>query len=94
MIEILLPVGRNTRHILGDVRERMTERFGGVTMHLKAPAEGLWANEGSVDHDDIVVIEVMTDDLDPTWWAVCREELEERLDQEEIVIRATTIQRL
>ena len=51
-------------------------------------------DEGAVDHDDIVVIEVMTDDLDSTWWAAFRSELEERLDQEEIVIRATAIERL
>lgn len=94
MIEILLPVEGNTRDLLGTVRERLVKRFGGVTMHLKAPAEGLWVDEGTVDHDDIVVIEVMTDDLDSTWWAAFRSELEERLDQEEIVIRATAIERL
>jgi hypothetical protein len=95
LVAILLPLsGDNGRVDLKQVRDELTELFGGVTMHINAPAEGVWENEGGVDRDNIIVIEVMTDDLDRRWWAAYREELEHRLDQEEIVIRATSIERL
>ncbi|MCB5203724.1 hypothetical protein LH464_14690 [Neorhizobium sp. T786] len=94
LIEILLPVGNDAQPVLTDVRAKLTETFGGVTMHINAPAEGLWVNGGDIDRDTIVVVEVMTEDLDPAWWASYRKDLEDRLDQEEIVIRASEIQRL
>jgi hypothetical protein len=36
----------------------------------------------------------MTDELDRKWWAAYRKELELRLDQEEIVVRASEVERL
>lgn len=63
-------------------------------MHVNAPAEGLWVNDGDIDRDRIVVVEVMTEDLNQAWWATFRKELEDRLEQEEIIIRASEILRL
>lgn len=94
LIEILLPVGNDAQPLLTDVRDKLTETFGGVTMHVHAPAEGLWVNDGDIAGDRIVVVEVMTEILNPAWWATYRKELEDRLDQEEIVIRASEMQRL
>ncbi len=94
LIEILLPVGDEVGSTLARVRDELSETFGGVTMHANAPAEGLWENRGDVSRDRIVVVEVMTDAIDPGWWATYRRELEARLDQQEIVIRATEIRRL
>ncbi|MGV2103960.1 hypothetical protein [Rhizobium sp. 21-4511-3d] len=95
LVEILLPVtGDDGRTVLERARNELTEEFGGVTMHLNAPAEGLWENDGDVDRDRIVVVEVMTDELDRQWWAAFRRELEARLDQDEIVIRAAQVERL
>ncbi|OWV74489.1 hypothetical protein ATY76_28135 [Rhizobium sp. R339] len=94
LVEVLLPVDGDAGPILEEIRGKLTETFGGVTMHVTAPAEGLWMNEGDVDRDRIVVVEVMTDDLDRRWWAAYRKELESRLDQEEIVVRASEVERL
>lgn len=94
LIEILLPVGKDAQPVLIEVRDKLAEAFGGVTMHANAPAEGLWENDGDIDRDKIVVVEVMADDLNRAWWAAFREELEARADQKEIVIRASEIQRL
>lgn len=94
LIEILLPVGSEARPLLTEVRDKLTETFGGVTMHVNAPAEGLWVNDGDIDRDRIVVVEVMTEDLNQAWWATFRKELEDRLEQEEIIIRASEIRRL
>ena len=95
LIEILLPVTQTLDHRQLDiVRSELTSRFGGVTLHLNSPAEGLWENNGDLERDRIVVIEVMTDGLDRSWWAQYRQELERRFLQEEIAIRAVQFIRL
>ena len=45
-------------------------------------------------HDDIVVFQVITETLDRRRRATCRETLEKEFDQDEILIRATAIERL
>lgn len=100
LVQILLPVYDNTgrRHhdeLLVDVRRELTERFGGVTAYIRSPASGAWLREdGSVDRDQMVMVEVMTDTLQPEWWTAYRRSLEVRFVQDEIVIRALTTQRL
>jgi hypothetical protein len=60
LIELLLPVTQNLdQRILDTVRSELTTGFGGVTLHLISPAEGLWDNNGDLERDNIVVVEVM-----------------------------------
>ena len=40
--------------------------------------------------DDIVILEVMTDDLDRAWWGSFRKDLERRFRQESVIVRALT----
>ncbi|RXT30169.1 hypothetical protein B5P46_02195 [Rhizobium leguminosarum] len=96
LVEILLPIirGRRSRTNLDSVRKELTERFGGITLHINAPAEGLWEDGGDVEEDRIIVVEVMVDDLDRPWWSSYRADLEARFRQEEIVLRAVVIERL
>lgn len=96
LVEILLPVthSRRNRTNLDLVRDELTEKFGGVTLHINSPAEGLWEDGGDIERDRIVVAEVMTDDIDRSWWSSYRRELEARFRQEKILIRATPIERL
>ena len=100
LVEILLPVrdpdGRPfERAIYDGLAQRLIERFGGLTAHSRAPAAGLWKEDsGATQRDDIVVYEVMVEALEPAWWAALRRELEERLHQDEIVIRSHEIRRL
>jgi hypothetical protein len=99
-VQILLPVYDNEgrafgREAFARVREELTERFGGVTAHLRSPAEGAWRDPaGGVDRDDVVILEVMADELDRGWWAEYKAELEERFRQDEVVVRATEMERL
>ena len=99
-IQLLLPLYDNEgrafgREAFAQVREELTERFGGVTAHLRSPAEGAWRDpDGGVDRDDVVILEVMADELDRGWWAQYRAELEERFRQDEVVVRATEMERL
>jgi hypothetical protein len=47
-----------------------------------------------VHHDDVIVVEVMTESLDRAWWSGYRKELAARFRQEELVIRATPMETL
>jgi hypothetical protein len=100
LVECLLPVADNAgTHISKDefehVRRELTERFGGMTAYTRSPASGLWADEsGRVHQDEVVSFEVMTETLDRDWWRAYREKLERRFRQQEIVVRATSFERL
>lgn len=96
-MQILLPIANNEGQPFGDevfvnTRAELTERFGGLTAHLRAPARGLWkAGDGDISRDDIVILEVMAESLDAAWWRAYRSTLEARFQQDVIVVRATAI---
>ena len=96
LIQILLPLFDNTgRHfaeeLFSKVRQELTERFGGLTAFTRAPAQGVWKDEGETRHDEIVVFEVMADELDAAWWRGYRKALEQEFRQNTIVIRAQPV---
>lgn len=93
LVEVLLPTGSS--HLLEAVRVELTEHFGGVTAFSRAPALGLWRDtEGTVQRDDIVVMEIMVPRLDRAWWHAYRRELQRRFAQRDVVVRAAKVQRL
>ncbi len=94
LVEILLPLTADARDHIELMRDELVEKFGGVTMHVNTPAEGLWTDKGKVEHDKVVVVEVMTDQLDHEWWRNYRKKLEAQLAQKEIIVRASKCQRL
>ncbi|WP_105386537.1 hypothetical protein [Neorhizobium alkalisoli] len=95
LVEILLPITKLIKsQDLEDLRLQLTDHFGGVTLRVNPPAEGLWDDGDTVERDRIVVVEVMTDELDRPWWAKYRRLLEAKFAQNEIVVRAMTMQRL
>ena len=100
LVELLLPLydrdgERFPRSHFDAVVEELTQRFGGLTAHVRAPAKGLWEEpSGRTLRDDIVIYEVMVDALDAAWWSQYRRRLEERFSQDELVVRAQEIRRL
>jgi hypothetical protein len=97
LIQILLPLTEEkaaSASTFGQLREELTAKFGGLTFHRNAPAQGLWDDAGEVQEDTIVIAEVMAEEVDYQWWQRYREELEGRFQQKEIVIRAITATRL
>jgi len=101
LVQILLPIHDNhgeefPRQEYSRVREELTERFGGLTVYTRAPAEGHWKpnDNQTASRDDIVIFEVMAGELDPEWWRKYRHDLEERFRQDEIMIRAQQTQLL
>jgi hypothetical protein len=100
LIELLLPLYDNQARPFGAgafaaVRRELVERFGGVTAHAQAPAQGLWEDANRrVQRDEVIVFEVMAEALDRDWWSAFRRRLEREFRQQELVIRATDIQKL
>jgi len=100
LIQLLLPLSTNDGHPqpherFSEVRRVLTERFGGVTAYTHAPAEGIWKDDRGCDvYDAMVIVEVMAGDLDLAWWRAFRKELERDFEQEEILVRATSITQL
>lgn len=94
LVQLLLPVYDNDgtpfpATLYAEVRRELTDRFGGVTAWVRAPASGTWKeDDGDVVRDDIVVYEVMVEAVDEGWWRDCRERLRRRFRQEELVVRA------
>jgi hypothetical protein len=100
LVQILLPLYDNEQQpqppaSFRDVQKELTEQFGGLTAYTRAPAQGLWKQNGNhTTRDDIVIFEVMAEELDAAWWGEYRQQLESRFRQEQIVIRAQQTQLL
>ncbi len=101
LIQVLLPLYDNDANplppaLFQQVRSELSSRFGGLTVYSQSPAEGLWQEEehDRPVHDELILFEVMTEQLDRPWWSDYRQQLETRFEQEEIVIRAHGITRL
>ena len=96
LVQILLPLYDNEGHEFEareylELRSELADRFGGVTAYTRAPARGVWKGDsGETSRDDIVIFEVMTEELDRTWWTTFRKQLERRFRQESVIVRALT----
>jgi hypothetical protein len=96
LVEIFLPLSDNdgNRFAAGtfaEVRRELTEKFGGLTAFSRAPAEGTDTEGGRPRHDELVVFEVMTEQLDRAWWSAYRSQLEHRFRQQRILIRRSEV---
>lgn len=94
LIEVFLPLedgdGRDVpRQRIEEIVAELAKRFGGATAFTRSPAKGLWKERAALAEDRIVIVEVMTDEIDPEWWGRYRRALEIELRQERILIRAT-----
>lgn len=97
LVQLLLPIktpDATSRRSFETVLAELTEEFGGATAYLQSPASGLWQNQGEVDRDRIVMLEVMADNFDREWWTSYRRALERYFGEEEIVIRAISAERV
>jgi hypothetical protein len=94
LVQLFLPLRDSTgtpfdRALFAQVRDELTEAFGGVTAYQRAPAVGLWeAPDGDVERDDVVLVEVMAANVDHRWWNEYRKVLEERFAQDAVLVRA------
>jgi len=95
LIQIFLPfnVGDARQMIeIEAVESELLDRFGGV--NINSPAKGLWDSGAGVERDKIIVVEIMTEELDLGCWHNYRQQLERTFDQDEILIRAAQVSQL
>jgi hypothetical protein len=96
LIQLLLPV-RSAAHpegssALAQTRRELAERFDGLTAYLRSPAKGWWtAPDGQVEQDDVVMVEVVTQTFDRTWWRAYTATLAERFHQDAIHLRSVPV---
>lgn len=96
LIHVLLPLNDNDgkpldQGLFRSVATELTERFGGLTAHTRAPAEGRWKDGDGTSKDEIVIYEVMAESLDASWWQAYRKDLERRFRQEKVIVRAQEV---
>lgn len=98
LIQLLLPLYDNDgqalpKSLFAEVRVELTQQFGGLTAHTRAPVKGLWReDDDSAVRDDLIIYEVLAPELDRTWWRDYRTSLETRFRQEQVLIRAQSIE--
>jgi hypothetical protein len=101
LVQLLIPLTDNEgapfpASVFATLRDELSSAFGGLTAYTRSPAVGLWRtdDDAAPQRDDIIVYEVLVDDLDRAWWAAYRQELERRFAQDELMIRAHSVDRL
>ena len=96
LVQLLLPLYDNagrrfSKSKLNRVKALLSREFGGITVYMRAPAEGLSEQAEGVVRDAIVIFEVMTAKLDRRWWKKYRADLEKEFRQDRIIVRASAI---
>jgi hypothetical protein len=96
LVQIFLPLYDNNgrrlpKALYSRQRDRLVERFGGLTAHTRSPAQGLWRTGERVKRDDLVIFEVMIRRVDRKWWMEYRYRLEKRFKQKELLVRVQDV---
>jgi hypothetical protein len=96
LIQLLLPLYSNAgvpfeQTLFIDVRNELVDRFGGITAYTRAPVNGLWQESARLVRDDLIIYEIMVEALDEDWWRDYRILLENRFQQESLVVRTHQI---
>jgi hypothetical protein len=96
LIQLLLPTGTSGDSAvtaLAETRRELVDRFKGVTAYVRSPAKGLWtAPDGQTEADDVVMVEVVTDTFDRSWWRTYSATLAQRFAQDTIHVRALPVE--
>jgi hypothetical protein len=78
---------------IAQTQRELAERFSGITAYLRSPAKGLWtAPDGQLEQDEVVMVEVVTEAFDRSWWRTYTATLCDRFQQQTIHIRAMPIE--
>jgi hypothetical protein len=77
-----------------DGRRFEPSRFAALRSDLTQRFEGVTREHGKTVHDNIIIFEVMVESLDRDWWACLRKNLENEFVQDEILIRAASVEKL
>ncbi len=77
--------------VLGRIKQQLAEVFGGYT-HMKQSSEGAWKYAGRTFYDEITIVKVLDKgDIDFDW-VKFRQQLEDDLQQESVLIIERDVQ--
>lgn len=100
LIQLLVPVydsegKRFPARYYSQLQRKLTDKFGGLTIYSRNPAEGFWKEgKSQTVKEEMLVCEVMAVEADPDFWQKLKLTLVEQFDQEEIVITSCKISRI
>jgi hypothetical protein len=102
LVQLLLPTtpgngmsSAAAMEALGATRRELAGTFGGLTAYVRSPAKGAWMSpDGHTEHDDVVMVEIVTDTFDRAWWRTYAAMLAGRFRQDVIHVRALRIELL
>jgi hypothetical protein len=100
LVQIFLPLYDNNKQLFqksfyDELRNKLKDKFGGVTLYRNTAAEGLWKDEtGKTNYDELIIAEVMIETLDKEWWMQFKQTLEQIFTQNEILIRSLLFEKL
>ena len=94
VVELFVPLDRGDgsevrAEEIDTILRDLTNRFGGATAFTRAPATGLWKDGAETTSDRIIIIEIMADAIDESWWADYRTRLETQFKQDKILVRGS-----
>jgi hypothetical protein len=97
LIQLLLPTtgpeGSDATAPVAETRRELLERFKGVTAYMRSAAKGLWTTpDGHTEADDVVMVEVVTETFDRSWWRAYATTLAGRFRQDTIHVRAVPVE--
>jgi len=96
LVQLLLPLYSNSGvqfepTLYTEVRNELVNQFGGITAYTRAPVHGLWQESEQIVRDDLIIYEIMVETLEEEWWREYRITLENRFQQQSLVVRAHQI---
>ena len=100
LVQLLLPARDSEGKLLPstvstDTRAELIAKFGGLTAYLRTPASGVWADEeGRVERDEVVMVEVVVGTFDRAWWNAYARRIADRFDQKQMHIRVIPVELL
>jgi hypothetical protein len=99
LIQLLLPLHDNEKRPIpvehfNTLRTDLTRRFGGVTAFVRAPAKGLWEEDEEINRDDVVMFEIIAENFAKDWWREYRIQLQHVFKQKEVLIWATSVEKV
>ena len=63
-----------------------------MTAYLQTPAQGVWTSpDGERERDAVVLVEIVTERFDRTWWRQYAQTLAVRFHQDVIHVRALAV---
>lgn len=99
LVQLFLPLYDNkgisfSERYYNQVREELTQTFGGATFYFRSPVSGTWKQENKVIKDELLVAEVLTTQEAAIFFIKYKSKLETKFKQDEIVIRFTDVRLL